>query len=77
MFFPYFIGVNGTVIPNFENWGNVHGASHNNPNRYNGYISPNESIAKLNNFEFQIQVWSLFRSEFLSKGSVDFFKLHI
>jgi hypothetical protein len=51
--------VNGTRIPNFDSW------KHNVPgHNYNGYVFPQPEVAAKEGYQWQVQIWNLFRIEF-------------
>jgi len=60
------LGTNGTKIEDFKFWkNNVPG--HN----FNGYIFPQPNRAKKEGWTWQVQVWNLFRNEFIQSGQVE------
>lgn len=51
--------LNGTRVPDFPDWKNVVG--HNK----NGYIFPQREVAAAKGYTWQVQIWNLFRNEFI------------
>lgn len=60
------LGTNGTKIEDFPFW------SHNVPgHNFNGYVFPQAERANKEGWKWQVQVWNLFRNEFIQSDQVD------
>lgn len=56
----------GSVIGDYPFWKkNVPG------NNFNGYVFPKQSLSLQNNWDFQVQVWSLYRKFFVDEQVID------
>jgi len=60
------LDTNGTKIEDFSFW------QHNVPgHNFNGYVFPQAHKAAAEGWSWQVQVWNLFRNEFIQSGQVD------
>jgi len=62
----YDLNSNGTKIEDFPTW------KHNvPPHNFNGHVFPQKDVGLANDWQWQVQVWSLFRNEFIHNGQVE------